>query len=76
MGFRIDWQLFLLGWRRWMDSAKPNWKNRVLQGLRKHGYVLYLVFWLGVVDLSLIDWRFWTILIPTIILVDWKRKDE
>ncbi len=59
-----------------MDSTKTSWKDKVSQDLRKSGYAFYLSFILGIIDLSIMDWQFWAIIVPTIILVNWKRKDE
>ena len=47
----------------------------VIDILQKQGYILYLTMWL-LRDMTIMDWQLWAIVVPTIVLVNWKRKDE
>ena len=62
-----------------MGSVRTGWKqlrNDTIQRLQKYGYIFYLVLWLSAIDIFIIDLRFYTIIIPMIILVNWKCRND
>lgn len=43
----------------------------VINFIKWHGYAAYLGGWLSAIGVKLSDWRFWAILVPVLVLINW-----
>jgi hypothetical protein len=43
----------------------------MIEFLKRYGWCIWLGFSMGIADIGVMNWKWWVIVIPTILLVSW-----